>query len=464
MQKNCRIILMFCLILAMTVMTACSNSDNSSGNDETKGTSGGGDVNNNDEEKPVTINYWVDPRFKLIEGMKGETKEFGDYEKIQAEKFMDEHPNVTINVQVVTFEDLPKKVPVAIKGGNPPDILRDFIGRTAQYAHQGVLENMEDLIPEKELDKYLDDYIDMSTVDGELHALPIYSWVQAAVINKSLWKDAGKEDLLPPEDDPVWSVDQFKEALKAIKDENVYPAGIQVSEAQSDYGLLSWFWGHGAKLYEDDDHSKTALNSSEGVKALKDLVELKDEDLLVPSVVSAGNEDMDTYMNKGQLGIRFPAGATQWDKIRRAEEEGKAEGDHDLMFVKEPDVDGVESGVSVGPTELAVFKQDDEYKKKMIGEFVKFLGNPEHQEVYSTTAGQLPTRKDVKIEDQPDYMRYTQEIMEEYGTEDMGVTTEHYSEVRELLAPLVQNAMLGKITPEEALDKYEKQANEILED
>lgn len=459
--------LLFVLSLLMIFVVACSNNNGGSSSSPSPSPSNGGSEgsggNGGDENlAPVTIQYWVDPRFQYVDGLEDQTANYGDWEKIQAQAFMDMHPHVTIEVQALTWEDLGTRVPISITSGSPPDVLRDYLGRTAQYAHQGVLENLEDYIPQEELDDYLPDYLDMYTINGHLHALPAYAWISAMVVNRALWEQQGAADLLPDSSDPTWSFEQLEEAIRAINAPNVYPLGVQIATSQGDNGLLGWFWGHGAKFFKDGDYSKTALNSPEAVAALERLKQFNDEGLLQPSAVTAGQGDLETYFFQGMQGIF--AGQTQgfWTSLENARNEGRVAGEHELQMVKQPDVDGVQSGVLVGPTSLAVFKQEDDYKREWVIEFVRFLNSTEYQKEYAINAGQFPTRISAQLEDLPEESQVVQDLMATYGAEDNGLTTPHFAEIRVLLQPMVQSVILGQKTPEEALAEYEVEANRIL--
>ncbi|WP_010269012.1 extracellular solute-binding protein [Paenibacillus senegalensis] len=463
MIRKMKPMLLFLMSLLMIFVVACSGNNGGSGSSPSPSNGGGSGENDGDGSLPqVTIQYWVDPRFQFVEGLEDQTPNYGDWEKIQAQKFMDMHPHVNIEVQALTWEDMGTRVPISITSGSPPDVLRDYLGRTAQYAHQGVLENLEDYIPQEELDDYLPDYLEMYTINGHLHALPAYAWISAMVVNRALWEQQGAADLLPNSDDPTWSFDQLDEAIRAINAPNVFPLGVQIATSQGDNGLLGWFWGHGAQFFKDGDYSKTALNSPEAVAALERLKQYNDEGLLQPSAVTAANGDLETYLYQGQLGIF--AGQTQgiWSMLENAQKEGRVAGEHELQMVKQPDVDGVESGVLVGPTSLAVFKQEDDYKREWVIEFVRFLNSTEYQKEYAINAGQFPTRISAQLEDLPEESRVAQELMAKYGAEDNGLTTPHFAELRVLLQPMVQSVILGQKTPEEALAEYESEANRIL--
>jgi len=77
---------------------------------------------------PVTLVYWSDPRFTLMKGKEDITQEIGDYERLLAEEFMKMHPNVTIEVDALAWEDLTTKVTAAIAADSPPDVLKDYLG------------------------------------------------------------------------------------------------------------------------------------------------------------------------------------------------------------------------------------------------------------------------------------------------------------------------------------------------
>ncbi|MBP1992461.1 ABC transporter substrate-binding protein [Paenibacillus eucommiae] len=454
-----RKIMMILLAAMLVFITACSGGKQEAGGSskEPAGTTADGT-----KEKEITISYWVDPRFKLVQGLEDQTKEYGDWEKLQAAEFTKLHPNVKIEVQALTWDDLGKKVPISITAQTNPDILRDYLGRTSQYAHQGVLENLEDLVPKEELDDYLPDYLDLYTINGHLHALPSFAWTLGLVINKELWKQKGKESMIPTPDNPYWTIDQFDQAIREVADKGKVPFSVIVATAQGDTGLLSFFWGFGAKLFKESDYSKVALNSPEGVKALEYLVKLNDDGLIQPSAVSMQAGDMDTLFTTGTVGA-YGGQLGLWKTIENSKKEGKTKAEFDLTMVQFPSDGDVKNGVAVGPTGLAIFKQEDEYKRKMVVEFANFLNSTQYQKDYAINAGQFPVKKSagIPMAEDPNY-KVLQKIIDERGVEDMGLTNPKYAEIRALLQPEIQAALLKQKTPAQALQDYETAANKVL--
>ena len=415
-----------------------------------------------DEE--VTLVYWADPRFQFVQGLEDETQEVGDYEQILAERFMEMHPNVTIEVETLAWEELSTKVAAAIAAGAAPDVLKDYLGRTSAYANQGLLEPLQDAIPAEEYEDYLPSLVDLYTINDDLHGLPLFFWVTHMYGNQAPFMEAGAEALLPDSETGAWTFEQFEEAMAAmaVADER-WPVGLQVGSEQGDYNVLGFFWGMGAELYEDGDYTRSALNSPEGVAALTKLVEWYDAGYIIPGATTMIGEDVNNAMYLGQSVIAG-GGLSSLPVAEAAQQEGRVTVDWDPFISLYPSAEGVSSGgMAAGPTGAVVFKQDDPVKREWAIEFARFLASPELQVEYAVNSNQFPSRLSVPnpFEGNPDFTRVNAWI-QEHGVEDMGLSSPTYAEVRVLLQPELQAALLGAKTPEEALADYEEKANAVL--
>lgn len=412
---------------------------------------------------PVTLVYWSDPRFTLIKGKEDVTQVVGDYEMLLAQEFMAMHPNVTIEVEALQWGDLSTKVTAAIAAGSPPDVLKDYLGRTSGYAWQGLLEPLENAIPKEEYDDYLPDLIDQYTIDGHLHGLPLFYWITCMAGNKAIWDEAGATDLLPL-DDGEWTFDEFEAALKAVqKPDELWPLGLQVASEQGDYMYLAYPWGMGATLYPPGDYSKSALNSPEGIAGVKKIVQWVDEGLIEPGATTITGQDLGNLFFTGQTAIQGSSLGMK-SSLRTAQLEGRVTTDMDLFFAMFPHAPDVKTGaMAAGPTGAVVFKQDDPEKRYWAIEFARFLASVDNQREYCINSNQFPTRKSVgtPLAGDPDYEMLLGWV-KEYGLSDMGLASPNYYEMRVQLFPQLQAAMLGDKTAEEALADYEQTANDIL--
>lgn len=413
-------------------------------------------------EEQVSLVYWSDPRFRLVQGLEDETQEIGDYERILAERFMEMHPNVTIEVEALQWDELSTKVAASIAAGAPPDILKDYLGRTSAYAHQGLLEPLQGYLPQDELDDYLPSLMDQYTINGDLHGLPLFFWVSHMYGNRAIFEQQGATDLLPA--DGSWTFEEFEAALQAVAiDDQVWPLATQVASEQGDYTVLGFFWGMGATIYADGDFSQVVLNSPEGVAALTKLVEWYENGIIIPGVTTIATSDMTNMLYHGQAAIAG-GGLSNVAAAQIALNEDRITTEWDPFIALYPAAEGIESGgLAAGPTGVVVFQQEDEVKRKWAIEFARFLANAENQMEYAVNSNQFPSRASVgnPFEGNPQFEQVG-EWIQTYGVEDMGLSSPHYAEVRVLLPPQLQAALLAQKTPEQALADFEAAANAIL--
>lgn len=414
-------------------------------------------------QQKVTITYWVDPRFSYVEGYPG-TQFPGDFEMIQAKKFMEMHPNVEIKVEVIPWADLSVRIPAAIAAGSPPDILRDYLGRTSVYAKEGLLEPVNEVLPQAFIDRIDPSFRELYTIDGELHAIPLYAWAATAVANRALWAAIGQEELIDRAvERGSWTFEEFEEAMRAVAKRGLWPLGMEIPpDGQADYYYLAFFWGYGARVFEEGDYSRVALNTPAGVQALTKLVEWAKEGLIQPGAPTATRDQLDGMMWRGQVAVRFSDPGI-WTRFNAAKAEGRVTTEVDLVPVPYPTEEGVQAGMAVGPTGLAIFKQQDPVKRQLVLEFAQFLAQEEYIYTYSRNAGQFPafTGIDDPFFDQP-HMSQISAWLAEKGTEDTGTTLPIYTEIRARLAPEIQAAIMGVKTPAKALADFEAAANRIL--
>ena len=100
-----------------------------------------------------------------------------------------------MRTQCLNWEDLPRKVPISVLGGRPPDVLMDYVGRTSGFWYQGVLEPLDELVEGIEED-FQPRMLEASRLPGpdgsrRLHAVPLCGWVQVLALNRACLGFAG---------------------------------------------------------------------------------------------------------------------------------------------------------------------------------------------------------------------------------------------------------------------------------
>jgi multiple sugar transport system substrate-binding protein len=407
--------------------------------------------------------YWVTPDVRSVRGLESRTAEFGDYEKIQAADYMQAHPDVEIEVQSLASEDLTRKVTTAIAAGNPPDILKDFLGRTAGYAHQGLLEDFLPVMPAGELADYEPFYRKLYTIDGRLHGLPCYAWTVHVVANRAVWEAEGKAHLLPREGDGSWTYDQFLAAMRAVaRPGRVWPWWAQFASEQGDYSNYGFFWGKGAFMYLPGDYSRVAVNNAGGVEALSLLVQMSNEGLIPPGAATMPSSELENMIGRGQVGA-WGDSLYAFHRVEVARKEGRLQVPVKLQILQFPHEPGRKAPMPVGATGLVVFKQAHARKRQAALDFTRWLNSAKFQKVYCANLRQFPTRKSTgrPMAGDPGY-ELVRKWMDQNGLVDLGLTSPAYYRVRVAAVPHLQAALLKQKSPEEALRDFEAEANAII--
>lgn len=104
-------------------------------------------------------------------------------------------PDVTIKlVTYPTYDDQLNQLPTQFAAGTVPDIIQwDNAAPVAQYASEGVLVPLEDLVPATSIDLavYPEALVHGWTIDGHLYAIPAYLQNSAFVYRQDLLERAG---------------------------------------------------------------------------------------------------------------------------------------------------------------------------------------------------------------------------------------------------------------------------------
>jgi len=414
--------------------------------------------------EPVTITYWTDPALAKPITLP-EFTELAAFETWQAEQFMEMYPHVTIEVRGLDWPDLSTVVPTALAAGDPPDILKDYLGRTSGYGNQEVTVDLFTLLPQEEIDDLLPSLVDLYTIDGKLHAMPTYFWNHAMIVNKALFDEAGLGDMIPT-DDRDWTMDEFHAALTAIKAADIgvdAPFTLQVASEQGDYNFHQFIWGAGGEVWNAD--CTPGFDNPNTLVGLEFVNTLYQEGLINPDATTASQADHDNNFFTGRSAVIGGGMGVLNNTIGNAVKNGETTVDIDPVVVTYPHAEGEVPGLGVGPSGFVVFdKGRSDYEMEWVTNFLLYLNSTEAEITYTQNNAQFPARisAGVPLEDDANYA-LTLELIQERGTENLGLACPGFGEVRVAQPPHWQAMFLGQETPEEALAALSAEAEFILD-
>lgn len=106
-------------------------------------------------------------------------------------KFEEANPDVKLNLEVVSWNDVYTVVDTRVTSGQAPDILN--IDVFANYANDGLLIPAEDYVPEELLEDFFPAFIEQSVIDGTVWAVPDLASARAMYYNVDMFEEVGIE-------------------------------------------------------------------------------------------------------------------------------------------------------------------------------------------------------------------------------------------------------------------------------
>lgn len=414
-----------------------------------------------DAEAPVHLTFYAYGFQALVNlpGYEDQTKNLGDAYQLIIDDFVKEHPNVTIDL--VTINPAgggTEQMDVDLASGETPNLYYDSLLRISKYNGLDYLLNMKD-------------YVDPSVVSGftkgsveedNLFYMPTGSSPMCLCVNKDIFEKIGAVDLLPPSDDRNWTYDQFTAALQAVKDANldgVYPTILWAANQSGDACNMSYLWGYGARFFENGDYSKVVLNSQAGYDALSFLNQLSADGLTVPGAAGLNDDDMWAMWQGSQVAIT--GGYPYLETLAK-----EADTPFVPYFVNYPHADG-EPNPPVAPDThaISVFSSDDEAENEMACKFAEYLVSSKWAVVISQALGDMTVLSslDGQLEMSEEYTA-AQKIMNDCGIISYGPACSKWSDLRPLYAAELQAMFSGTKTPQQAVDDFTAEANQVLAD
>ncbi len=150
---------------------------------------------------------------------------FDDFIKSTIARFEQAYPGVTVNWEdhQATFQDDLRN---AFAAENAPDVINLSIseGWVSDYATQGLLLPLDDLVPQPVKDTYFPNLWDQQVVDGMHYQFPWYQGIIVNLVNNQILTDAG----LTVDDFPK-TIDGLPAFCKTIKDKTGTLCDIRLS-------------------------------------------------------------------------------------------------------------------------------------------------------------------------------------------------------------------------------------------
>lgn len=324
----------------------------------------------------------------------------------------------------------------------------------------GGMEPLDDRIEADDVavDEYIPAMLELFQEDGSTYALPFRVGGRVFMYNKAFLADAGYDS--PPE-----TSEEFLEIAQAVTesgDANGYSATLQ----QGNFLVTQWTpWlrSFGGDILSEDLQC-AAFNDENGRDATQFLVDLYREHQVIPQqAISWENDALITDMQGG--GSAMAIGFSGWfGEIINPEVSQVA--DDMAVAPNLPHGPNSETGVTdLGGWGLGINAASDDAKREAAWQFAKFATTPENQLLWAIEDGNAPTVASVfENEEYRELVPDADNMLNTYAT---GVRqrppVSNYTEIEQVLARVLSQALVGDITVEDALNTAEEEVNGLLE-
>jgi multiple sugar transport system substrate-binding protein len=186
------------------------------------------------------------------------------YEKINP-SFSEKYPEITVNLEVVPYLDIPKKALLAHSANQDYDTIQVVTYSCSQLVSAGALAPLDELINKnnKDLSATSEEGIKLGTYDGKLYALIVDLTPRIIFYNKKIFKECGITDI-----PKTW--EEFAEVCFKVKEKGYYAMAPEYKTTYNAINNLGGFaLGDGTKFYVLEDGKYVAkIDTPEQVKYL----------------------------------------------------------------------------------------------------------------------------------------------------------------------------------------------------
>ncbi len=375
--------------------------------------------------------------------------EYSDHTEGYMNKILDAYakirPDVKVDLEMVSWDDVGTRVSTLIAGRQAPDILNidafsqyledELLLPAANYTSEALSKNLYATFYENNVDD-----------EGTIYALPILASVRSLYYSKAIFEEVGIEKA--PE---TWS--ELEEVCQKILDfygGAVYPWGITFSANEGQATFAYYAWNNGGGFLNEDD--EWILNCEENVEAVNFMVGLVEKGFCNANPQTDNRDDLQAVMANGKIAMMNTANFFPG-----------LYPDLDLGVASIPRADNREQNVQLGVQDvMMVFDNNDSDEKlDAISAFLDVFYSDEIYPDWCNIEGMLPATQSgiVKLASDSEFFAgYLEQLKTAkfYPTTHIAWKTAQYAVIE-----AVQNVVAGVMDAQSALDHAQQV---VLED
>jgi multiple sugar transport system substrate-binding protein len=285
--------------------------------------------------------------------------------------FEEENPDVNVNLQVESWDNLESVIATKIQGGDAPDIYNG--GPFAGFADDELLYPVEDVTSDETYADFQPTFLGNAQVGDTAYGLPWIASARALFVNDALLEEAGAE--VPA----TW--DELLESAKQVSELGGGVAGYGMplgsEEAQAEAAV--WLWGGGGSF---GDAEAITVDTSENLEGAEYIKKMIDEGATQADAGATDRSPLFDIFVQGKIGMQ----------VGLPPSVGQIESDNpDLEYSIHPIPTKDGSPFTLGVADHLMAFQNDGDKQEAITSFFDYLYSSDVYVPWVQAEGFLPT-------------------------------------------------------------------------
>lgn len=366
MRKTKKFLLTTLAVISAIGMMGCSSGSSNSSN-----SSNSADNNSSNSNKKVNLTFqiWDVAQKKGMEAM--------------AAAYSEQHQNVSIEVQVTSWDEYWTKLEAAATSNTLPDIFWMHTNEILKYADNGMLADMTDLYAEEDPNYYTEHFSDISIAntlgsDGKMYGVPKDKDTVCLVYNKEMFDEA---NVAYPDEN--WTWDDLVSASQAIYDKT----GKYGYMAYADEQLGYWNFVYQAGGYIlNEDKTQAGFTNEATAKAMKFYIGLQDNDFCPKQTYFAETAPGTAFFS--EVGAMFFEG--NWNLLASLDNYPEMVGKWDVAVLpKCPDPASGDGRATIS-NGLCYATSAKNKNMDVVKDFLRYLGSEEGQKLQGESGAAIP--------------------------------------------------------------------------
>ena len=364
--------------------------------------------------------------------------------------FQKANPDISVTADFVAYEALHDKIVAAAPAGTYDVVLIDVIW-PAEFATKNIVADVSDKWPQSWKDQMLPGAVATPQYDGKLYGVP---WI---LDTKYLFANTAHLRQAKVDEGQLETWDGVLKAARSLKDAGVvqYPLVWSWQQAEAlicDYTQLLGAFG-GQFL---DDSGQPAFNQGGGVQALEFMRQSLVDGLSNPGSTQSLEEDVRRIFSAGQASM-----ALNWTYMYGLADDPKQSKVAGDVAVRQTPAgpSGQRPGVNGS---MAVAVASNSGNQSAAWKYITHLTSQPVQDEYALSS--LPVWK--SSYDDPKVVKTNPAVVPQAKKQLADLIlrpqVESYNQMSQALQAEIQNALLGKKTPQKAMDDAASQASDLL--